>query len=328
MNERLDNFLFHETKIEKAQRKNHKFISDFPDTALIRHDQQMKFNNSFFFKKKSIFINKHNRYADYPLHSHDFFEINYIYSGHCTQVINGQEVNLNKGDLLILDINSKHSIKSLGKHDILINILFQNKEVNLSWLDSLKSNQSVLFNFLLNTSMNKSSKNQYLLFRNNQSLTIQPEIKEILSEYFFPLDFSGTIISSYLDILLTKLLRQYNPEMIKNNKITKDSTLRQVFTEIEKNSKTLTLNNLAESMNYNKNYLSNLIKNETGFTFTELLNKQKILKAHLAVVSTNRSIQDIIGEVGYSNRNYFYKIYFENYDELPSETRKNLKLME
>ncbi|MFC6322985.1 AraC family transcriptional regulator [Companilactobacillus baiquanensis] len=328
MNGRLDNFLFHETSIEKAQRKTKHFVADFPDAALINHDQQMKFNNSFFFKNKSIFINKHNRYADYPLHSHEFLEINYIYSGHCTQIINGKQVNLNKGDLVILDINSKHSIKALGKHDILINILFQNKEINLNWLDSLKSNQSVLFNFLLNASMSKQNQSQYLLFKNKQSVTIKPEIQEILSEYFFPHEFSGTVISSYLDILLTKLLRQYSPEMIKNNNVSQDSTLKQVFNEIEKNSKTLTLNSLAELMNYNKNYLSNLIKNETGFTFTELLNKQKILKAHLAVVSTGKSIQDIIDEVGYSNRNYFYKIYFENYDELPSETRKKLRTMD
>ena len=34
---------------------------------------------------RSVAISKHPRYCPMPLHSHDYFEMNYVVSGHCVQ---------------------------------------------------------------------------------------------------------------------------------------------------------------------------------------------------------------------------------------------------
>lgn len=77
-----------------------------------------------FIKNKDIYISKHNRYAPYPEHSHEFLEFNYQLSGNSSQTINGEKYVLSEGDLLLMDSGSIHSIDSLGKDDILLNIYY------------------------------------------------------------------------------------------------------------------------------------------------------------------------------------------------------------
>ncbi|WP_436667116.1 AraC family transcriptional regulator [Latilactobacillus sakei] len=320
MDETLATFLKQETPIETLQRTSHRFVPDFPTATVPESPAEFKLESQYFFKNKDIYINKHNRYAAYPKHSHDFMELNYIYSGECTEIIDGQKVHLKQHDILLIDIGSEHSIEPLGKNDILINILFQNQNINLHWLEQMKSNRSILFDFLINN--HTEAQKNFLLFQDNLP-KINNVIEQLLTEYYFPADFSDVIISHYLIILLTELMRNYDPSMVRDTNQIPNDLLNRIFAIIEKDYTTLTLTALAEKLSYTKNYLSNFIKAETHVTFTELLNKQKLLKAHLLISSTQRTIDDIIAEIGYTNKNYFYKEYKKAYHELPSETRKH-----
>lgn len=319
MEDYLIKLLHEETSIEQKQKSNHAFIPDFPDSS-DENKNSVKLQSQYFFKNKDIYISKHNRYAAYPTHSHEFLELNYIYSGQCVQNINGKEVILKQNDILLIDIGSEHSIMPLGENDILINILFQNKNINLNWLEQTKSNQSLLFDFLINNGNNVQKK--FLLFQNNNT-NVSNVIKELLTEYYYPKEFSDVIISQYLVILLTQLMRNYDSSMIQNDSIHSPSLLNKIFKIVENKYSTITLSSLAEELSYTKNYLSNYIKTQTNSTFTQLLNKQKLLRAHLLISSTQRTIDDIISEIGYTNKNYFYKEYKNIYHELPSQTRKN-----
>lgn len=41
-----------------------------------------------------IYASKHSRFSPYPVHSHCWVELNYMYSGSCIQKINGKKWNL------------------------------------------------------------------------------------------------------------------------------------------------------------------------------------------------------------------------------------------
>ncbi len=76
-------------------------------------------------------------------------ELNYIYSGSCTFVINGREITLKKGDLCILDSDVWHSATSYKKeHDIVINIVFRRQFFDGVFLSRL-SQQGVVASFLV-----------------------------------------------------------------------------------------------------------------------------------------------------------------------------------
>lgn len=69
-------------------------------------------------KKDMIGMIKETRFTVIPKHHHVDMELNYIYSGSCTFVINGREVTLKKGDLCILDSDVWHSATSYKKNTI------------------------------------------------------------------------------------------------------------------------------------------------------------------------------------------------------------------
>jgi AraC-like DNA-binding protein/mannose-6-phosphate isomerase-like protein (cupin superfamily) len=325
LNEALNKLLFKLTKIETVQKRTHEFVQDLPEDTIDEIDDQfIRVNNKHFFKNKDIYVSKHNRYAKYPLHTHQFLELNYMYSGKCVQHIDGERVELNTGDVVLLNIGSSHSLEPLGDNDILINILFRNKSIHLDLLKQLYDSDSILFNFLMNTTTRDKTVPLYILFRKGKNSEVVRIIDTILSEYYFSRRFSNQIISSYLPILLISLIRDYQSKIInKSKKRLNDPITLTVLNEIEKNYDKVSLESLAKKLNYNRYYLSNLIKKKTGKTFTELLNQQRLLEAHLEITSTKLPISQIIAQIGFSNKNYFYEKYQNMYGELPTETRKS-----
>lgn len=93
----------------------------------------------------------------------------------------------------------------------------------------------------------------------------------------------------------------------------------------ENNIKTASLSEFAATQNYNVNYISRLIKNRTGRSFSELLSLYRINRAKQLLTESNLTIEDIAFEVGYSNTSGLYKQFFSMIGMKPSEYRNILK---
>lgn len=316
----LDLLLYSKTEHELLQEKQG-FIPDYLD--LQSANQTPKLSQQFFFKNKDIFMSKHNRFAPYPEHAHQFLEINYVYKGSCTQTINGQVYHLQEGDILLMDVESRHSIEALGEHDILINLLFQNKEVSINWLKQLQGENSLLYQLLLSNSSNQFKRDNFLLISTQDNSPIRHLLKEMMSEYFLPQEFSQQMLKHYLPLFfyyLARLLPQIDKIM---NLQLEESTYAQVLKIIDREYTTIGLSELAKRLNFNKNYLSNLIKSESGQTFTQLVTQRKLMKAQLLLRTTQLPIQEISLSVGFSNKSYFYDKYKSTFGYGPKAERKH-----
>lgn len=316
----LDELLFQETEHEKLQRKKG-FILDYLGKELLDLTSTPRLSQHFFFQNKDVFMSKHSRYAPYPEHTHQFLEINYVYKGACKQVINGTEYLLQEGDLVLMDVNSRHSIDRLGEHDILINLLFRNQDISLEWLGQLQGEQSLLYQFLLDDASSKYKRDKFLIV----STADQPQLKAILqnmmTEYFLPQTFSQQILSQYLPILFYELARCL-PRLTEETLELEETTYLKVLKIIDKEFATVSLHKLAERLNFNKNYLSNLIKEKSGLTFTQIITQRKLMKAQLLLQSTAMPIQEVALTVGFSNKTYFYAKYKEHFGYGPRDERK------
>ena len=71
----------------------------------------------------------------------------------------------------------------------------------------------------------------------------------------------------------------------------------------------LSLNQLAEEMNLNANYLSQVFKRETGKTFLKYITDLRIEKAKELLDSKNYSISEIASRLGFSDYFYFLKTF-------------------
>ena len=187
----LDRILKEETKVEKEQRKSGFNVTD-PDILdeLILSGNKFRLNGNFllseemFFKKGDVHIRKHNRYSDMPLHHHQFLELNYMYSGSCTQEVSGEKIVLNEGDIIMLDRGSSHSFQALGENDILINVLLKVETINTKILQQLVRKRGVLTEFLVLASQRIHEEDQFLVFRTGENAKVQTFMQYILEEYY------------------------------------------------------------------------------------------------------------------------------------------------
>lgn len=324
MNTNLTNKFKKLNSIEKKQLQTNNFFPDYKNKSIFNTNSQYKIPifTEDFFKNKKIYISKHNRYADYPSHTHTFLEMNYMLNGHAIEYIGENKIELNKGDILILDVGTTHSIKALGTNDILLNIIFKNN-INFSIFNirTLGQDANIMSKFLL--ANNQFSK--YLIYRcNDTEDQIQIILNQIIKEYYFPKAFSNKLMDYYLNAFLILLSRNTNlssNETIKN-KI--PNIVLYMLKEISTNPENVSLNNLAKETNYNRSYLGSLFKKETGRTFSKALTEQRLLIAYDLLTATDMPISDIIASIGISNKTFFYNKFKKKFHLLPNDVRKKL----
>lgn len=81
----------------------------------------------------------------------------------------------------------------------------------------------------------------------------------------------------------------------------------------------IALETLAENFNVNPSYLSQMFRKEIRMTFKQYINGLKIKKAQELLLEDQLSIEQIAERIGYSNVNYFYKIFKKSTGKKPRE---------
>lgn len=321
----LDKLLRKPDEIERKQLANHAFVMDFPQMEKRLLHGNYRLSNELFFKNNSIYISKHHRFAPYPLHSHQFLELNYMYSGKCREVVNGKEIKLHEHDLILLDTGSKHKIDPLNENDILVNFLFKGSNLSLDFLNNINQQYSPSFNFVMNAIIGSNEDNhQNFMYINGKNSALPIVLEQVMNEYFFPKRFSNQIIKNYIPIIFFELARAVNAQ-IENEVTPNNEIIVPILKSIEQNYATISLDKLAEEISYSKNYVSNLIKDKTGQTFSELLNEQRMQHAYDLLTNTDLPVGTIIDRIGMSNRTQFYNKFEKYYHQKPSSLRAGTK---
>lgn len=94
------------------------------------------------------------------------------------------------------------------------------------------------------------------------------------------------------------------------------------YVEENYNNPELSLNYLSDLFDINPKYLSRLFKDEIGEKFVDLLISHRIERAKQLMLETDRAIQDISEEVGYTNYNSFNRAFKNVVGVAPSDYRK------
>lgn len=274
---------------------------------------------------ENISISKHHRFIPIPAHQHDFIELFYVYSGSCTQIINGKKVTLSQGDMCILDTNVIHSIETTGENDIIINCLMRKDYFDTSLLSRLSSND-LISTFLVHAIYQSKDYNNFIIFHSEKREKLHNLMKDLMCEYFDPSICSKEIINCYIILIFSELLQIYQdqtPEVQILNETANTKNISKILEYIQKNYICTTLAETAKTFNFHPNYLSTLLKKTTGKSFKEIIHEQKLKKACTLLKNTDMTVEDISLEVGYNNFSFFYKKFKDAFGVTPLEYRQN-----
>ena len=99
--------------------------------------------------------------------------------------------------------------------------------------------------------------------------------------------------------------------------------IKQALEYIENNTeKDISLNEISEKLNISSYYFSKLFKEETGEGFVEFLTKKRVDKAKEMLKDPTKSIKEVGSDCGYSDPNYFSRIFKKATGMTPTEYKE------
>lgn len=163
-------------------------------------------------------------------------------------------------------------------------------------------------------------------------------------DYF---EYAQTAIRAKVDEYLLKPISKKDIEYILKNAIDKIDHLRKEQSiknieqtetiEIDEENKLikkyieenlfnmdLSLNQMAEDIGYNSNYLSVLVKKIYGIPFQDYINKKRMEKAKILLLSTDMKNYEIAKTIGIEDVNYFLTKFKKYYKITPKQFKQGL----
>ena len=273
-----------------------------------------------------IYCSKQTRYSFVPLHTRSYVEMKYVYSGHCYAIVNDKEVILHAGDMILLDVNSKHTVLMPTENDIIFNFQMDRSYFSDSFISKFSSVNPIV-TFLTNIIDQNAQHNDYIIFNNREDDHdyVVHLIEMILCEYLDPSLFAISILDSYFSLLFIKMAQRYQMNMEQQFKENNKSYMTEIIQYIEQHYQDCTLMEIAEKYGYNPDYLSRAIQKATGYTFKKLVNYYRMEAVGKELINTNKPIYLIAQENGFSNLNYFYKKFNAYFGGFPADYRKQFQ---
>ncbi|WP_308634067.1 AraC family transcriptional regulator [Paenibacillus silvisoli] len=270
-------------------------------------------------------ISRHTRFVKMVKHTHNLFEMNYVYSGTFYQEIQGERFELKEGDLIILNKNVEHSIDKVGENDILINFLAKNEFFDSSFIYKIVGD-NILGKTIAGIITNASKEKNFLLFHTANNGQIKQTIQSLLCESFGSTNANREIMKAYMTILFSRLLESDRYEMFLNKGVRRSNIpVIDLLAYINNNYLNTTLEQTAKHFGYSAEHLGRIVKNVTGSTFSSLVQEQKFKHAALQLKLTEQTVEEISKEIGYNNLTFFYRKFHSLYGVTPKEYRRLVK---
>ena len=271
-------------------------------------------------ESSTMYIKKNSRFCVTPYHIHDWVEINYMYSGSCTQKINGTTYQIQSGETILIDKYTPHEISYLNENDILVSIMIKPEYLSTGFFNRL-SKDSILTEFFINALNKEKEHNSFILFPSQDSRKLSLYMKEFFCEMIEPSSYNTDILDSLLTLILCELIELYYSKKEVITEGIKATSLVSVLKYIENNFNSCTLEEVASHFGLNSSYLSTLIKKKLNINYLELVQKQKIKTAATLLLNSELSIVQVAEQIGYENMSFFYKKFKEQYGCSPKQYR-------
>lgn len=275
----------------------------------------IQYENTCFSEKQNVLVSLHplficEKFPEFGIHSHDFFELTYVYSGAFLQEIDGKEICQTQNQLILLNLGAKHRVWLKHEGDVVFNIMIRKAAVETTFLQLISENR-LFFNFFLNSLYHVHQRSNFILFDNIETVT--PILDEMVIEFFEQRDFCEHIMTARLLQLFAELARAYNQQYDSQPAPPAGKQLQavEIMQHIKQHYSTVTLQSVADHFGYSTRQMSRLIQDYTGQHFSDLINEYKIQSVCTYLKNSGIPLNRIMDIVGYQDISYFYKMFYK-----------------
>lgn len=250
-------------------------------------------------------MDRRPQYGGAGVHYHGCYEVYYLLEGTCWYFIDKKSYYLTAGDIALIPRGALHktSYETPTYSRLLI------------WCDESyipESVREVVF------------KNGYFAGSGEHSARVSALYSAIEQEWTHGDAFSGDAIRAYLAELFVLIARGVQDDTVKKEEspIVECAVryIRAHFTE------EITLGEVAAVCYTGREHLSRTFKRATGFGFSEYLTAYRLKRAQAMLLNEpSKRISDVATACGFSDGNYFSKVYRRVYGLTPTEERAGAK---
>ncbi len=268
---------------------------------------------------KLIAIRKHTRFVHFPVHTHNYVEVIYMYNGTTHHVINGTDVILKQGELLFLNQNAIQEIYPASENDIAVNFIILPEFFDYA-IKMMESEENLLRSFVIDCLRRKDQEAGYLHFKVADVLPVQNLVENLIWTIMNHQANKRSMNQITMGLLLLQLMNHI--DAVETDAVNEGQKLMMmVLGYIEEHYRDGELQELAKQLHYDLYWLSREIRKRTGQTYTELLQTKRLSQAGYLLSHTAMPVMDVALAVGYENISYFHRIFKKRYGISPKQYR-------
>ncbi|MBE6633732.1 MAG: helix-turn-helix domain-containing protein [Ruminococcaceae bacterium] len=270
--------------------------------------------------REKILLLEHRASSLIPLHSHEYLELTYITRGTAEHCLDGQTVTVREGDYFIVDYGSRHSYRNTdGQGFDNTDCLFL-PELLDPVLKGTKSLRSLLEHYLLHFNQRALAQNPVRMVFHDSDGRVGELIERMQKEQMERAAGYTEFLRCYLvEILLLTLRRMENASAAATGDDVSSCLVEYIR---EHYMEQITLGELAKRFNYSLPYLSKRFREDVGVSFVSYLQSYRVMEGCRLLASTNRTLADIAGMVGYRDVKFFANMVKRHTGFTPREFRR------
>ena len=268
---------------------------------------------------KLIQVRTHTRFIHFPEHTHNYVEMIYMCSGSTHHVINGEDVILKQGELLILNQNAVQEIYPAGEGDVAVNFIILPEFFDYG-LKMMETEENQLRDFIVDCLRGENHSAGYLYFKVAEVLPMQNLLENLIWTIVNKQPNKRSINQATMGLLFLQLMNHMD-KMETDAASEQQKFIIQVLSYVEEHYKSGELTELAEELHFDIYWLSKEIRKRTGKTYTDLVQAKRLSQAAYLLRTTAMNVMDISMAVGYDNISYFHRIFQKKYGMTPRRYR-------
>ena len=262
-----------------------------------------------------------------PYHDHDYYEINYVFSGELLEYIDGRPFVLQRGDLLIMAPNVRH-VSIPYKKATSYNVLLTEKLV--------KSTVSQLGKFDENNYLSELVKSSGFFIFHKVHTEAEPligDMRDLVRRIKKINKFRVPLLECMGQELLIRLcLYSYDvyvrEENVLRENLTEEMLAKRILTYITENLSTVTLEQVSQYFGYSKRQIERLVEKYSGKNYMKYICGKRRHYSGKLIMYTDLSIAQIASMLGFSSPEYFCRWFKHYLGKTPSEYRKSNRQLE
>jgi AraC-like DNA-binding protein len=257
-----------------------------------------------------------------PDHSHEYYEIVYVYRGKGHFFINDTFYEMGQGDVFLIPINTIHRALP-DKHDPVTST-------------AIFFGPTLIYNVFLEDSFSYLHLFDSMKKQNHYKITLQAERYRRMESYLSNIHQELTakeMGSRHAALLLVHqiLLDLYRVHIQEKQGNTREtvrfgpSWIKEILVYIDQHlNQPLSLTVLAQQALVSPEHFSRVFKHSTGMGLTVYLNTKKMIKAK-ELLLMDHTLSDIAEMCGFESMSHFHRIFKKYIDSTPSNYRKQYK---